>query len=166
MSETSTPSPTIIVRPAVPADAAALGKLGALLLSLHHDLDPGRFIGPDKDTPKLYADFLYMERQRGDAIVLVAEDAGKVLGYAYAAMEGADFMALRGPAGVLHDLVVDPKHRGHGIGRMLIDAIRANVASRGAPRLVLSAAARNRSAQALFEALGFRSTMIEMTLDL
>ena len=34
-------------------------------------------------------------------------------------------MALRGPAGLFHDLVVDPAHRGNGIGQMLLDATLA-----------------------------------------
>ncbi len=155
-----------IVRPALAADGPALGRLGMLLMSLHHDFDPSRFLGPTANTNQRYGDFLDGERQRTDVVILVAESAGKVLGYAYAAMEGNDFMALRGPAGVLHDLVVDPAHRKIGIGRLLIEAIRADLAERGAPRLVLSTAAKNLSAQSLFVALGFRSTMIEMTLDL
>jgi RimJ/RimL family protein N-acetyltransferase len=38
--------------------------------------------------------------------------------------------------------------------------------SRGAPRVVLSTAARNARAQRLFASAGFRDTMIEMTREL
>ena len=34
-------------------------------------------------------------------------------------------MALRGPAGAFYDIVVDPAHRGSGIGRMLLEATLA-----------------------------------------
>jgi GNAT superfamily N-acetyltransferase len=50
------------------------------------------------------------------------------------AIEGHDFMALRGPAGVLYDLVVDPAHRGQGIGRLLLDATLAALRARDAAR--------------------------------
>ena len=70
-------------------------------MSLHHDLDQSRFIAPSAATPNLYAGFLDVQWQRPDAIVLVAEEASAVLGYVYAALEGNDYMALRGPAGVL-----------------------------------------------------------------
>jgi ribosomal protein S18 acetylase RimI-like enzyme len=100
-----------------------------------------------------------------DVVILVAERNGAVIGYAYASIEGPDYMALRGPAGVLHDLVVDPAHRGHGVGRMLLDAAAAALAARGAPRVILSTAARNVAAQRLFERAGFRPTMIEMTRE-
>ena len=55
-------------------------------------------------------------------VVLVAEREGEVVGYAYAGMEGNDYMALRGPAGVLYDLVVDPAHRRQRVGTALLDA--------------------------------------------
>jgi ribosomal protein S18 acetylase RimI-like enzyme len=75
-------------------------------------------------------------------------------------------MALRGPAGVLHDIIVDPASRGRGVGRRLLDAVTDWVRARGAPRLVLSTAARNEAAQRLFARAGFRPTMIEMTREL
>ena len=98
--------------------------------------------------------------------VIVADDGGEVIGYSYAAVEGYDYMALRGPAGVLHDVIVDPEHRSRGVGRLLLDAALEFLRSRGAPRVVLSTAERNGAAQWLFAGAGFRRTMIEMTREL
>lgn len=153
-------------RPAVTADAPTLGRLAAALMTLHHEFDPSRFIAPGPQTAGKYGDFLEAQRLRADAIVLVAMQEGRVLGYAYGSLEGNDFMALRGPAGVLHDLMVDPDERGRGIGRALFEAIRDEFIRRNAPRLVLSTAARNEAAQRLFGSQGLRATMIEMTRDL
>jgi len=89
-----------------------------------------------------------------------------VIGYTYAGVEGNDYMSLRGPAGVLYDIVVDPAHRGQGVGRTLLDATLEALKSRGAPQVVLSTAERNPSAQRLFARAGFRRTMIEMTREL
>jgi ribosomal protein S18 acetylase RimI-like enzyme len=74
-------------------------------------------------------------------------------------------MSLRGPAGILYDIVVDPAHRGQGIGRLLLDAALAALEARGAPRVLLSTAQGNEAAQRLFEHAGFRRTMIEMTRE-
>jgi ribosomal protein S18 acetylase RimI-like enzyme len=74
-------------------------------------------------------------------------------------------MSLRGPAGVVHDIVVDPTHRGLGIGAMLLEAAVAALEARGAPRVVLSTAERNEAAQRLFAKAGFRRTMVEMTRE-
>lgn len=155
-----------IIRPATRADVPAIGRLGALLVRTHHDFDPLRFIAASPETEKGYGGFLGRQLRETNVIVLVAERDSEVLGYTYAGMEGFDYMSLRGPAGALYDIVVDPAHRGQGVGRMLLDATLDSLRERGAPRVVLSTAERNEPAQRLFERAGFRRTMIEMTREL
>jgi ribosomal protein S18 acetylase RimI-like enzyme len=159
-------TPAVTIRRAAPADLPAIGRLGALLVRLHHDFDPERFIAATPQTEHGYASFLGTQLDQTDVVVLVAERDGEVLGYTYAGVEGTDYMALRGPAGALYDIVVDPAHRGQGVGRMLLDATLAALGARGAPRVVLSTAERNEPAQRLFARAGFRRTMIEMTREL
>jgi ribosomal protein S18 acetylase RimI-like enzyme len=96
----------------------------------------------------------------------VADRNGEVVGYTYAGVEGWDYMSLRGPAGVVYDIVVDPPHRGQGIGRMLLDATLDALERGGARQVVLSTAQQNEPAQRLFSSAGFRRTMIEMTREL
>ena len=94
--------------------------------------------------------------------------AGEVLGYAYAGLEGSDYMALRGPAGALYDL-----YRGRSgssqPGRWPDAARRdtpAPLRSSGAPRVVLSTA-EQRIGAAIVLASGISSrTMVEMTREL
>lgn len=158
--------PAITIRPAAPADLPAIGRLGALLVRLHHDLDPERFIAATPRTEHAYASFLGTQLDEPNIVILVAERDGEVLGYTYAGVEGPDYMSLRGPAGVLYDIVVDPARRGHGVGRRLLDATLAALEARGAPQVVLSTAERNEAAQRLFARAGFRPTMREMTREL
>jgi len=158
--------PTTVIRPASAADLPALGRLGALLVRVHHDFDQARFLAATAVTERGYASFLGTQLEQPSVVVLVAERAGEVVGYAYGRVEGSDYVALRGPAGVLHDLVVDPAHRGQEVGRRLLDATLAALAVRGAPRVVLSTAERNEPAQRLFASAGFRRTMVEMTREL
>jgi ribosomal protein S18 acetylase RimI-like enzyme len=154
-----------VIRPAAPADLAAIGRLGALLVRLHHGFDPDRFLAATPQTEHAYGAFLGTQLAEPDIVILVAERGGEVVGYAYAGVEGTDYISLRGPAGVLHDILVDPAHRGQGLGRALLDAMLAALAAKGAPRVVLSTAERNESAQRLFARAGFRRTMIEMTRE-
>ena len=156
----------VTIRAAAPGDLAVLGRLGALLVRVHHGFDARRFIAAMPGIEDAYASFLGTQLQEPDVVVLVAERDGVVLGYTYAGIEGNDYMALRGPAGVLHDIVVDPAERGQGVGWMLLDATVAALRARGAPRVVLSTAERNEAAQRLFARAGFRRTMIEMTREL
>ena len=155
-----------IVRRATSADLPKIGQLGALLIAEHHDFDTRRFLAARPRTPVDYASFLGTQLEDPDVAVLVADQDGDVIGYAYAAMEGYDYMALRGPAGALHDVIVDPAFRRRGVARLLLDATLAYLKSRGAPRVVLSTAVQNEPAQRLFASLGFRRTMIEMTREL
>ena len=155
-----------IIRRAMTGDLPRLGRLGALLVEAHHDLDPQRFLAPTHRTAADYASFLNTKLEDPDAAILVAEFDARVIGYAYAAVQGYDYMSLRGPAGVLHDLIVDPEHRGRGVGRLLLNAAQAYLKTRGAPRVVLSTAEGNQAAQRLFARMGFRRTMVEMTREL
>jgi ribosomal protein S18 acetylase RimI-like enzyme len=159
-------SPTVSIRPAAPADLKAIGRLGALLVRMHHQLDPDRFIAATPGTEHAYGSFLGTQLDKPDIVVLVAERAGEVVGYTYAGIEGTDYMSLRGPAGALYDIVVDPAHRGQGVGRVLLDATLEVLKAKGAPRVVLSTAEGNKTAQRLFARAGFRQTMIEMTREI
>ena len=156
----------ILIREAARADLPRLGRLGALLVQEHHDFDRRRFLAARNRTPQDYASFLATRLEDRNAVILVAETQGETIGYAYGEIEGYDYMSLRGPAGVLNDLIVDPAYRGQGVGQLLLDAIISGLKSRDAPRVVLSTAAKNTSAQRLFERNGFRPTMIEMTREL
>jgi len=150
------------VRPAATGDVAVLGRLGALLVRMHHDFDPERFIAATSQTEQGYGSFLVTQLEEANVVILVAEEHGEVLGYTYAGLEGRDYMALRGPAAVLYDIVVEPARRGEGIGRTLLDAVLKALSGRGASLIVLSTAERNEPAQRLFARAGFRRTMIEM----
>lgn len=156
----------LTIRPATPVDMAAIGHLGALLVRVHHDFDPQRFLAATPRTEQAYSSFVGGQLKAPDVVILVAARDSGVLGYTYASIEGTDYLTLRGPAGLLHDLVVDPNHRGQGIGRMLLEATLAALKERGAPRTMLSTTSRNAAAQRLFEQAGFRPTMIEMTREL
>ena len=156
----------VTVRPAVQADRAALGRFGALLVAEHYQFDPKRFIAPIPNLAERYGEFLISQSEKPDKVVLVAERDGAVVGYVYAGAEGNDYMVLRGPAGEIYDLVVDPDYRRQGIGTVLLEAALAALTKLGAPRAVLFTAEKNQGAQAMFAALGFRRTMIEMTREL
>lgn len=154
------------IRDARRDDLPDLGRLGTLLVEEHHSFDAKRFIAATVRTPQHYASFLGSQLDSDTACLVVADVDGRVVGYALATLEGFDYPMLRGPAAVLHDLIVSPEQRGQGIGRLLLETMLAQLHARGAPRVVLSTAQQNESAQRLFERFGFRRTMVEMTCEL
>ncbi len=152
----------LVIRRAKPEDVERLGVLAGLLVRAHHAADPGRFmLVPDVESG--YGRWLGREAKRREAVVLVAEAAGVVVGYVYGALGGRDWNELLDEHGALHDIVVDEAHRRLGIGARLLDAMLAELEALGAPRIVLKTMTGNAAAQRLFEGRGFRRTMIEMT---
>ena len=155
-----------VVRRATDADAPALGRLGAMLLRAHYAFDPQRFIAPGSNPERGYEWFLRGQLKEDDAAVFVAEQDRQVIGYVFAALEPISWKELREACGFIHDIVVDDPQRRGGVATALMEAAIEWLRSRGAPRVILGTAERNAVAQRLFEKLGFRRTMIEMTREL
>ena len=88
------------------------------------------------------------------------------VGYAYVGLEPQSWKELRDACGYVHDIVVDAGGRRHGAGTALMEAAFAWLRQRKAPRVVLWTSPHNENAQRLFDRLGFRRTMIEMTREL
>ena len=119
----------LTVRPAVAADAPAMGQLGALLVSAHHEWDAERFMAPRPQAHVGYARFLESQIEEPDALVLVAECDQRVVGYVYAAMQPLDWASLRDACGYIHDVVVEPSVRRSGVGRALLTVGRRAASS-------------------------------------
>jgi GNAT superfamily N-acetyltransferase len=63
-------------------------------------------------------------------------------------------------------VAVTEEARRAGVATKLMDAATAWLRERGAPRVILWTAAPNDAARTLFKRIGFRETMVEMTLEL
>jgi len=157
--------PPPAIRPARAEDLPAVSAMAAKLLELHHALDSARFFLTERPAEG-YAWWFEQELPRDEVVLLVAERDGLLVGYAYARLEERDWNQLLDACGVLHDLWVEPEARSAGLAEALVTAVAAALRAKGAPRIVLHAAAANPRAQALFARLGFRPTMMEMTREL
>jgi GNAT superfamily N-acetyltransferase len=137
-----------------------------LLLRTHYEFDRQRFMAPGGDPESGYARFLRWQMDEDDVAIFVAEQDGAVVGYVYAGLEPQSWKELREACGFIHDVIVDARGRRTGIATALVEAAAAWLKERGAPRVMLWTAQPNEAAQRLFERLGFRRTMIEMTKEL
>ena len=156
---------TIIIRGAEAQDLPEIGKLAGMLVRQHHEFDSERFmLIPNVESG--YARFFLGQLSNPDTIILAAERAGVIVGYAYARLEERDWNALLDAHGALHDIFVAESERRQGVARRLVDAVRERLQGKGAPRLVLHTASKNHAARAFFSVLGFRETMIELTAEL
>jgi ribosomal protein S18 acetylase RimI-like enzyme len=156
----------VTIRRAEQRDLVAVGRLGAMLMRTHYAFDPHRFLAPGDSAESGYAWFLGNVIESKDGCVFVADQDGEIAGYTYVALEPLSWKELRGPAGFIHDIAVREESRRAGIAKQLLDAGIAWLREQGAPRVVLWTAAPNDIAQHLFRNLGFRDTMLEMTIEL
>jgi ribosomal protein S18 acetylase RimI-like enzyme len=153
-----------VIRRATLADLKGAAALGAHLVRLHHSTNPNRFFLPDQPEEG-YVWWLSKEIERPEAVVLVAELHGAVVGYAYGTIEERDWTILVDGHGAIHDVCVAESARRQGVGKALTLALIAHLEKLGAPRILLNAMVQNESAQRLFASVGFRPTMVEMTRE-
>jgi ribosomal protein S18 acetylase RimI-like enzyme len=155
----------ILVRRAKRSELGAVARMAAALVREHHQLDPRRFMLIEP-VEVGYRDWLGHELARRGAVVLVAEEEVEIIGYAYGTLEARNWNDLLDACGKLHDLYVAEGARRRGVARRLVESMLFELKAMGAPRVVLMSAEGNRSAQAFFEAIGFRRTMVEMAREL
>lgn len=153
------------VRPARQEDLRAVARLAVKLVDQHRGWDARRFVlpGPVEDG---YFGFLTTEIGEPEAVVLVAVAVSEVVGYLYGRVEPPSFVELRGESGWIHDIYVDERARGKGVGGALLDAGVEALKLRGARSVMLSVSPQNAAGQTLFRSRGFGNTMLEMTKHL
>jgi len=99
---------------------------------------------------------LMLDNDRG--CILVAEAAGQVVGMCTGQLVIST--AEGGPAVLVEDMVIDPRWRGQGLGRMLMAALAAWAKGRGASRMQLLADKHNPPALAFYDRIGWQTTAL------
>jgi len=146
-------------------DLAELDLLEPLwsALRLHH-----ASVAPGFGAPRERADSWQRRRSEyeqwlGDpgAFALVAGRSGKLLGYAMVRpRRPSPTWPLAEPAAELETLSVLPEERGQGVGSALLEAVRGELATRGATALSLLVVAGNDEALRFYERHGFSTAAI------
>lgn len=150
------------IRRAGLGDVDRAAALGTEIVKHHHRTNPSRFFW-HSGVEEGYAWWLRQEIERADAVVLLAEQKGRVVGYAYGAVEPRDWSVLLDEHGALHDLFVVPEARRSGIGKALVQALVDALTEKGAALLVLRVMIQNEPARKLAESFGFATTMLELS---
>jgi ribosomal protein S18 acetylase RimI-like enzyme len=154
----------VLIRRAKRSELGAVARMAAALVREHHALDPRRFMLVEP-VETGYRAWLDKELGRRAAVILVAEEDIEIVGYAYGVLEPRNWNELLDACGKLSDIYVSLPARRRGIARRLVEAMLIELTALGAPRVVLMSAEGNRAAQQLFASIGFRRTMVEMTIE-
>jgi ribosomal protein S18 acetylase RimI-like enzyme len=153
------------IRKATSKDLPKIAVLAGQLVRQHYAFDSKRFLFIE-NPEKGYEWWFGKELLNKKAVILCAKLDGELVGYSYARLEPRDWNSLLDACGALHDILVADSARRQGVGKKLLDRTLAELRARGAPRVLLHTAIKNRAAQKLFAAAGFRQTMLEMTCEL
>ena len=154
----------LTVRKAQPNDSLKVAELAGKLVEQHKEYDSQRF---SRLATVEQAEWFYGNQTKADdAAVLVAEIGDEIVGFAYLQFEAKDYANLLENAAWLHDIYVDEAARGQNAGKLLIEKSIEIAKELGANKLMLSVAAKNEYGREFFERNGFRTTMVEMMLDL
>lgn len=153
----------MMIEPAKLQDLQDISRLYEVLNADMSRLQPEMFRPAVEDSG-----FVRSVIEGGNGDILVARESGRAVGLAL--VQDKDTPPY--PAFIprrytyLMDLVVAPEHRGRGIGRALLGAVKDWAESRGAEFIELGVLAQNEGAVRLYESLGFRDSRKIMQLDL
>ncbi len=142
-------SEAVTLRQAQAEDTAALVALLAQLFAIEADF---------AIDPEVQARGLALLRERPDAIMMVAEAGGRVVGMCTVQLTAST--ARGGLSAGVEDVVVDQAWRGRGIGHALLAAAEAWAGVRGAVRVALLADETNLPALDFYDRLGFTRTRL------
>ena len=154
-----------VIRDMKAGDLDAVSLLAEQLVLLHHSWDTTRFF-TTPDIAKGYHRYFASQLHEKSTVLLTAEVEGVVAGYLFGTLESRDWAKLLDAHGAVHDIFVASTHRRQGVAQALMAEAKARFAKLGAKQVVLYSAASNLEGQTLFKRLGYRPTMVEMTLDL
>ena len=111
-------------------------------------------VSPSDDALLALSRALIADPAREGVQLLARDDGGRAVGFATIFWSWATTSAER--IGVMNDLFLAPEARGSGVAEALIEACRAECASRGAGKLTWQTALDNAAAIKLYDRIGAR----------
>ncbi len=119
------------IRKATPADAP---EIADLLRNIGY-LGFIQFETPQASAERIARHLAMCAADDSHTVSVAADEKGKILGYG--AVHWLPYLILTGPEGYISELFVREDARGQGIGRRLLETIRAEAERRGCARLML-----------------------------
>jgi ribosomal protein S18 acetylase RimI-like enzyme len=138
--------------------------LWRFLYEHHSEISTGGvpFLPADERWPARLTQF-EQEFDADRALLLIAEDAkGRPIGFTFSRLEGPDDIFATGPVAEVETIVVDPEHRGEGLGQRLMRETLDRLRGMGAETVKLVVVAGNEPALRLYERMGIRPALLDL----
>jgi GNAT superfamily N-acetyltransferase len=144
-------------------DAAEAARLWMQSAREHTAHDPIYDTAPGAE--KVMRRFLADLAGSNHSFLFVAESAGRTVGFISGELrEGSPTFRSKTWAAV-DDVFVEPDHRNLGVGRALLESVKAWAKERGADGISLQVAAANERGRKFYEGLGFREISVYEVLE-
>lgn len=150
-----------LVRPGTPADVPAILPMVDAITRFHAERDAERFrVLPD--VLDRYAAWLPERATDARSVLLVAEDAGRLVAFLVGTVEPEVPIFWVPECGWIHDVWVEPSHRRQGLAEALVEGAAERFRAMGVRQVRLHTGAFNDAARAVFAKAGFRTSVVEM----
>ena len=152
----------IAIRRAKEEDAEAIGRILFEVHAVHHAIRPDLFLEGKRKYDEAEVKALIKKTP-----VLVAEEAGEILGYAVCYLQETKGGSMAAHKMLyLDDLCVDEKSRKQGVGKRLFAAVEALARELNCYDLTLNVWEGNDAARAFYDSLGMKplKTYLEKVL--
>lgn len=150
-------------RLASPKDVPEITELWSEGIAVHANLDP-RF-PLVKDAEKKFQVYLGEVLNDRNAILLVAGDESRVVGYCLARVSQHPAVFSKQSYGYINDLFVGSSHRRKGVGTALFEAAATHLHGRGIQAFEVSLVPTNRMASSFWRKLGFTQRLETLRLE-
>lgn len=151
---------TLTIRTAQRTDLVDVVQLWKDLMDFHGRIDP--LFTRSEDALDKFHDFISKQLDSEEAEVIIADKAGKIIGYSFIEISKYPPVFERDEYGRISDVVVADEHRRCGIGRALFDASMKWFSEQGINRIELRVAYQNNLARGFWEKMGFKPLMMTM----
>lgn len=156
---TQNPAPNLLIRTAIPADHAAIGRMNDAIQQYERDLLGDPMLEPAQVSSHYLAGMFERVAQR-DGEMLVCVIDGDLVGFACGyraedddALVEADFNQFA----LVSDLFVEPAYRSHGIAQALMESFADRMRNKGCKWLRICAKSKNRNAISAYLRFGFEA---------
>ncbi len=154
----------IAIRQARESDADAIVELWMGMMREHQAMDS--HIRLAENAAEHYRSYLRMNLSAAAALVLVASEGDRPVGFTLAMLCPNLPMFEPGEYGYLSDMVVLPSHRDRGIGEQMLERARAWFRKRGVSCLQLQVYGNNDAGRRFWARAGFEGFLSRLWLDL
>jgi ribosomal protein S18 acetylase RimI-like enzyme len=152
------------IRAATPEDVPAVLSMVQQLAALHEGWDPQRF-DYKPNAAGMYDQWLRVRATDARSVFLVAQRQALV-GFLVGTVDETIRIYRLKQVGFIHDLWVEPDYRHEGIARQMTMLAIERFREMGVRQIRLETAAKNEAARKLFESCGFRTSSVEMLLEM